>query len=60
MKNTFSRKALTWCLIMLGIGIAYSGHLYIALAMGTLATIVAVVDDLHLFGDEEEPNEEEL
>lgn len=53
MKKTFARKTFTGSLIMLGIAVAYSGHLFTALAIGALATIVVMVDDFKVTGDEE-------
>ena len=60
MKDKTKRGLLTWCLMMYGIIIAYKGLLICAALMGTFAVIVGMAENVKFFGDEEEPNEEEL
>lgn len=60
MKIAFRQKVLAWCLVALGAIIAYIGYLFIAILIGTVGVYVATVEtDKTLFGDEEEPNDEE-
>lgn len=60
MKITFRQKVLAWVFVALGSIIAYSGHLIIGLLACTVGIYVATVEtDKTLFGDEEEPNDEE-
>ena len=55
----YKKQMLIASLIALGTVTAYCGLLVIGLMMGALVCAIVFDNDLKLFGDEEEPNDEE-